>query len=291
MKRTSIPDRVKAQLRKEVGFGCPVKGCGNPYLEYHHFDPPISVRPHNEPSGMIALCAQHHKKADGGLYTVGQLHELKSDKANAALVMGNLDWLRKDLLAVVGGSFFYKVPRILVVDNVDVVALHKDEDGYLRLSINMLSLLPEERIVIDRNEWRNIGSPLDLRCPPQGKELEVIYDNGDFLHLRFFVIDDFASAIKKYPDASGREMQQISYPLTCVEVNFRAEGSGIDVTPSGAKLYSGTVKGSFISNCGGGIALGTPHKWLQNSKPAVPRAIHIPNTNVVRVDFCKVRKP
>ncbi|MGP5687026.1 hypothetical protein ACTXOU_13770 [Psychrobacter glacincola] len=83
--RKSIPKAVKEVLRSEVGFGCPIKGCGNPYLEYHHFDPPVNIKPHNEPKGMIALCAQHHKKADGGAYTVEQLHTLKTDKTNAAL--------------------------------------------------------------------------------------------------------------------------------------------------------------------------------------------------------------
>ncbi|WP_290437550.1 HNH endonuclease signature motif containing protein [Aeromonas caviae] len=74
-KRASIPKKVKEILREEVGFGCPVKDCGNPYLEYHHFDPPIHIGPHNDPKGMIALCAQHHKKADGNAYTVEQLHD------------------------------------------------------------------------------------------------------------------------------------------------------------------------------------------------------------------------
>ncbi|WVV46823.1 hypothetical protein THH46_16005 [Pseudomonas sp. NA13] len=77
MGRKTIPSSVMLALRSEVGFGCPVKDCGNPYLEYHHFDPPVSVRAHNEPQGMIALCAQHHKKADGGAYTNEQLHALK----------------------------------------------------------------------------------------------------------------------------------------------------------------------------------------------------------------------
>ena len=89
-KRKPIPAKVKSILREEVGFGCIVKNCGNPYLEYHHFDPPVSIRAHNEPEGMIALCAQHHKKADGDAYTTEQLHELKKDKVNARLVKGNI---------------------------------------------------------------------------------------------------------------------------------------------------------------------------------------------------------
>ena len=103
-KRASIPKKVKEILREEVGFGCPVKDCGNPYLEYHHFDPPIHIGPHNDPKGMIALCAQHHKKADGNAYTVEQLHDFKMNRVHSKQVRGNLDWLRRDLLSIVGGK-------------------------------------------------------------------------------------------------------------------------------------------------------------------------------------------
>ncbi|WP_322847026.1 hypothetical protein [Pseudomonas sp. B33.4] len=138
--RQSIPPFVKKLLRQEVGFGCPVEGCGNPYLEYHHFDPPVKVRAHNEPQGMIALCAHHHKKADGGAFTTEQLHKMKVNRENAAVVRGNLDWLRRELLVVAGGSFYYETPRILVIDQHDVIALKRDDEGYLRLSAKMLSL-------------------------------------------------------------------------------------------------------------------------------------------------------
>src|SRR5918912_315690 len=31
------PAAVRRELRREVGFGCPVPDCGNPYLYWHHF--------------------------------------------------------------------------------------------------------------------------------------------------------------------------------------------------------------------------------------------------------------
>ena len=166
-KRKSIPAKVKLILREEVGFGCPVKGCGNPYLEYHHFDPPVNIRAHNEPEGMIALCAQHHKKADGGSYTIPQLHNLKKDRTNAKLVRGNLDWLRNELLAVIGGNFYFETPIPVYIDNQEVIAIKRDKEGYLRLSVHMLSMQAEERLIINDNSWENIGSPTDLRSPPQ----------------------------------------------------------------------------------------------------------------------------
>jgi hypothetical protein len=287
--RKSIPPEVKRKLRDEVGFGCPVKGCGNPYLEYHHFDPPVSVRPHNEPRGMIALCAQHHKKADGSAFTIEQLHELKSDKVNAKLVKGNLDWLRRDLLAVVGGNFYYETPKVIVIDGHEVVALNRDEDGYLRLSINMLSTIPEERIIVKDNSWENIGTPEDLRCPPQGKELEVKYDNGDQLVIKFFEIDSADAACEKYKTNIFRKIDTVKFPITAVEVNMKIGGTIIELSPESTTFGGGEVKGGFISHCAGGIMLsGTGINWVQNPKWKLATKIeYVDGTNIVKVNFRK----
>src|SRR3954451_20998723 len=95
MSRTSPPLAVRRALRRESGFVCVVPDCDLPYLEWHHFDPPYTVRPHHEPDGMAALCPEHHRKADAGAYTVEQLHEFKRDAASrATMVMGSFDWLR-----------------------------------------------------------------------------------------------------------------------------------------------------------------------------------------------------
>ena len=282
--RKPIPSLVKKILRTEVGFGCPVKGCGNPYLEYHHFDPPVSVNPHNNPEGMIALCAQHHKKADGGAYTVEQLHDLKKDKANAKIVKGNLEWLRKDLLAVVGGNFYYETPKIIKIDNIDLVSLVRDDDGYLRLNFNMLSLASEERIIIENSSWENIGSPTDLRSPPQGKELEVSYSNGDYLYLRFIEIESEDEAIKRYGnDIFG----DLKFPLTTVEVNLKISGTKIELTPEGSQIEGLEMKGCMAKYCGGGVLIhDSGLLWRQN--PVWKRQNLVQETeypNVVKVNF------
>jgi hypothetical protein len=59
---------IRMALAEEVGFGCPVEGCGSPYLSWHHFDPPWSERQQHEPQGMIALCRTHHDMADVGTF-------------------------------------------------------------------------------------------------------------------------------------------------------------------------------------------------------------------------------
>jgi hypothetical protein len=62
----TAPVETRKALRREVNFGCPVEDCGVPYLEYHHFDPRFSERPHHDLPGMVALCPTHHGFADGG---------------------------------------------------------------------------------------------------------------------------------------------------------------------------------------------------------------------------------
>lgn len=287
--RKSIPPKVKEFLRSEVGFGCPISECGNPYLEYHHFDPPVNIRAHNEPGGMIALCAQHHKKADGGAYTNEQLHALKKDKANAQIVKGNLDWLRRDLLAVVGGNFYYETPKIIEIDGHEVVSLNRDTEGYLRLSIKMLSVLPEERLLITNNFWENIGNPLDLRSPPQGKELEVKYANGDYLYLKFFELLDVGQAMKKYNNRAFENNQTVKFPITVVEVNLNIGETKIQLAPDVTQIGNGRISGGFASHCGGGICLeNTGIVWSQNPKLNLSQRIDpIEGTNVVKVRFGK----
>jgi hypothetical protein len=266
-----------------------VKGCGNPYLEYHHFDPPVNIRPHNEPNGMIALCAQHHKKADGGAYSIEQLHALTSDKTNPSMVKGNLDWLRRDLLAVVGGIFYYETPRIIVIDSHEVISLNRDKEGYLRLSINMLSINAEERLIVNNNSWENIGSPIDLRSPPQGKELEVRYANGDYLYLKFTELKDSDEAIKKYKNDAFKNNNSVQFPITVVEVNMSIGGTNIELSPESTTFGGGQIFGGFMSHCGCGINLdNTNVKWAQNPKWNLAQRIEpVFGTNIINVKFGK----
>jgi hypothetical protein len=79
MERTRPLAEIRRQLRGEVGFGCPVEGCGSPYLTWHHFDPPWREREHHDADGMFALCLQHHKEADSGAFSDSQLRSFKAE--------------------------------------------------------------------------------------------------------------------------------------------------------------------------------------------------------------------
>lgn len=285
-KRTSIPKKVKEILRTEVGFGCPVRDCGNPYLEYHHFDPPVHITPHNNPEGMIALCTQHHKKADGNAYTNEQLHAFKTNKVHSKRVQGNLDWLRRDLLSIVGGNLFYETPIAVQIDGDNVVSFKRDSEGYQRLSISMLSVLPEERVIIEENSWENIGNPLDLRAPPQGKELEVSYHNGDYLYLKFNEINDEIELQKKFNIPASISFE-FKFPITVVEINFAVGGTNINFSSKGTQVFGVSAKQSVISHCGVGFSLNSGIAWQQNPRWKLKTRYEPRAGNIIKVAFGK----
>ncbi|GKW51784.1 hypothetical protein NCCP2140_08370 [Pseudoalteromonas sp. NCCP-2140] len=258
------PIDVIRKLRNEVGFGCPIDECANPYLEWHHFDPPWHVEKHHNPEGMIALCTTHHKRADGGAYTKEQLMAFKNNKAHAEKVRGQFDWLRNDLLAVVGGNCYYETLKVLQIDGNDVVWFNRDEDGYLRLNVKMLSVLAEERAIIEDNIWTNIGSPSDMNSPPQGKELRIDYVNGDHLFVKFMVMQTAEQAYKKYKNEHLLNSSDVKFPITVVEVNYKIGGTGIEFKPSGTSIQTNSFKGGFISHCGAGMAISTGLVFRQN---------------------------
>jgi hypothetical protein len=149
-------------LRREVGFGCPMRGCGNPYLEYHHFDPPWSIRQHHDPSGMIALCAEHHKKADvPGASSVDYLRELKN-APQANLISGRFDWLLRDFVVVMGGAWAANCWVPVSYGDRPVISFQRDGDGFLLMNIDMPSASIAPRLRMWESTWYQRGTPKDV---------------------------------------------------------------------------------------------------------------------------------
>lgn len=259
MNRTP-PKPVRTELAREVGFGCPVEGCGNPYLMWHHFDPPWRVREHHEPEGMVALCKDHHGAADVGAYTRDQLIEMKQrgrDRAKA--LQGRFEWRRHRLLAVVGGSFYYDVAVIIQLREDPVIWFNRDQSGYVLLNVNMPAAVPEPRLMIDDNFWIEMGDPATLECPPSGRIVSIAYNNGDRIRVEFLEIDDGESFSKRYPWSTARgslETHADGFPVTAVEVHMRVHGPdghpGIDFDPRETRIGGITVRDAFMT--GGAVA-------------------------------------
>lgn len=254
MNRTP-PSNVRKMLRSEVGFGCPVHDCGNPYLYWHHFDPPWKAKQHHDPEGMVAMCAEHHDKADAGAYTRDQLRAFKrSGVKRAAAIKGRFDWMRHEFLIVAGGNFFYRTPIIFQFRNEPIIWLNRDEEGYLTLNVRMLTTSKEPRTRLEDNFWFSRGEPEDIESPPSGKLLYVKYKNGDMLRVRFRELKSVAAVLKHYPGTS-HETWDISYPVTAVEVHASVGGTNIAFSPRKTTFGGATITGNFVSGCKVGISI------------------------------------
>jgi hypothetical protein len=222
MNRTP-PLKVREQLRKEVNRGCPVEGCGSPYLVYHHFDPPWSEKHHHNPEGMIALCKQHHSEADGGAWRKGQLREMKANPFVSSEVVGRFNWLRQGLIVIVGGSIIQNPHTILRIFGERIVWLEKYPDGY-RLNMTVKDSEGQLILQIQNNDWITYNDRVvDIFCPPSGKEVSIASkDRKTSVAVRFddLSIDRFKELLRKLSKKNAKIDKKIDEEINRI-VGYR----------------------------------------------------------------------
>lgn len=214
------------------------------------------MRKHHNPEGMIALCSEHHDKADTGAYTKEQLREFKRVGAERAKeIKGRFDWMRHNLLAVVGGNFYYETPTIFEFRGEPSIWFNRDEDGYLLLNVRMLTISGKPRMRIEDSFWLTCGDPEDLESPPSGKLLHVKYPNEDMLQVQFFELASVAAAQKRYPEA-WPERWGVPFPITVVEVNNKVGGANVEFGPRQTRWAGISMRNCFLAHCRVGLSLG-----------------------------------
>jgi len=122
------------------------------------------------------------------------LRRMKAKASKAAgEVRGRFEWMREDVLAVVGGNYYYETPNMVVFREQPLIWFERDDERRLLLNLNMLSTSGEPRTSL-ANYWLLRGQPEDVESPPNGSYLRVRYANGDDISVRFHRWDD-ASAL------------------------------------------------------------------------------------------------
>ena len=236
------PLAVIRQIKREVGFRCPVPDCGSPYLTWHHYDPPWRVEHHHRPEGMIALCREHADKADNGAFTDAQLRAMKdAGPSRARAISGRFDWLRRDLLAVVGGSFYLKLDVILQIGTRPCIWFSRNEEGEAMLNFWMPSSSGLTRARVLENTWLVPPTAADVECPPSGRLLHVRYPEGDELRVEFFDHNSAEDFEARYPGTPWAN--QIPFPITGVEVWETAPGTGIEFGPQSTTIGGVVITG------------------------------------------------
>lgn len=249
------PADVRRELRREVGFGCPVPNCCNPFLEWHHFDPPWSIEHHHRPQGMVALCVLHHKQADGGAFTRDQLREFKNNATANPTVSARFNWLRNDMLIAAGGTLFQDVRVIFQYRDLPVIWLHRSESGHQLLNVRMLSTSHERRLWVENHDFILQGDPVDMECPPTGRILKVKYKNGDRVDVEFYDIASIDELTKHFPQTASVVSSgiQLTTPITVCEVGYAVGGTRIRFRPASMEMPGFTTRGGFMRR--GNIAI------------------------------------
>jgi hypothetical protein len=276
---------VRRELAEEVGFGCPVEGCGSPYLTWHHFDPPWAMRQHHEPDGMVALCRDHHPEADSGAFTIEQLRDMKREGRDRNNAIGaRFNWMRDKLLAVVGGNFYYETPIVLRVQQLPVVWFNRDPSGRLLVNLQMLSTSGQPRMAMIDNFWCTGTDESEIVCPPSGRLVSAKYPNGDQLKVEFRELASTEKLDRRYPPAGlPAEVKKrfeglgiplpdtrtshaesvdrfgIEFPLAAVEITMETAGTELRLGPKATTLPGQNImQGGWIKGCAVGVQIGDP---------------------------------
>lgn len=276
------PADVIQTLAEEVGFGCPVPGCGSPYLTWHHFDPPWAIKEHHDPAGMVALCRDHHPEADGGAFTIDDLRRFKQEgRQQTALIGARFNWMREQLLVRLGGMFYYETPVALQIGTNPVVWFNRDPSNRILLNLTMPTTSGQPRLVMRDNFWLTEGANIKtIKCPPSGKLVTVTYQNDDRLRVEFREVESTEELDRRYPvkahkppkwarDLPGGAVPStptpnsasaadagITYPVAVAEITMRVTGSRLRLDPNKTTIGGGTFLGGWIVNCGVGVQIG-----------------------------------
>jgi hypothetical protein len=283
--RREPPAAVRRLLAEEVGFGCPVDGCGSPYLTWHHFDPPWSERHQHDPRGMVALCRDHHPEADAGAFTLEELREFKREGRDRSQALGaRFNWMREELLAVVGGNFYLDTHIAVRVQDAPVVWFNRDPSGQLLVNLQMLSTSGKPRLLMLDNFWLTEGSDeREIVCPPSGRLVSVKYPNGDRLKVEFREVASVEDFDRRYPppelpadlkrdleahgitppdlsrtNADAVQRYGVEFPMATVEITMDIAGTDIRLGPRRSEIGPGVIAGSWVGGCEVGIQIGEP---------------------------------
>lgn len=247
----SIPSpEIRAELRREVGFGCPVPGCANPFFTWHQFDPPAPGGDEFDPAGMIALCPRHGARAFAGGYSREELIEFKQGAAARAVqTKRQLGWMNRRLLIAAGGNFYYHPEVVVRVEGEPVLWIKRDPADYMLVNINMATKSGEARTIIEDNFLLASGDAEEIRIQPSGKLLRMAYENGDELTLNFFDIVSIDALRRRYIESQAPHWDpkrwHLAYPHTVLELGMTVAGTDIDFDPFSWKTERETRRGYF----------------------------------------------
>lgn len=153
-----IPELIRRQLRQEAGFGCCI--CGNPVFQCHHIKDWALINSHNT-QDMMVLCPNHHHEAT--VHAISEQEQRDWKKLPFNIVNGYVDGLLKisepGVAVEIGTNYFVGPGFKFIVDGAPLLALDRDSNSRLRLSLDLYDSTDSLLLQIHNNEWLT-GDPM-----------------------------------------------------------------------------------------------------------------------------------
>lgn len=152
MSANNPPLQIQQQLRKEALYGCVLCGC--PILQYTHIIPYSDDIHAFLPENMVVLCPFHYDGYTKREVTESALREAKSNPFNKlheqdAFIVSS----QQDMVVNIGKCKFVNTPRILVIDDFDIISIKREGGKYILLDINFFDKLNNLIAIVSENGW------------------------------------------------------------------------------------------------------------------------------------------
>jgi hypothetical protein len=153
MRTVTPPPQIEKQLKKEALYGCIICGC--PVLEFVYLSNQGSDV--YLPENMAALCPNDRNKHDNNDLQESQLQAAKNNPYNKNHEQEAFAVLSPDITVNVGKCKFVNTPRILVVDDFDIISINRSPDNskYVLLDVNFFDRINNLSAVLSENSWHS----------------------------------------------------------------------------------------------------------------------------------------
>ncbi len=167
MTARNLPIQIENQLRKEALYGCMICGC--PVLEYVNItqqDSDVFL-----PENMIVLCPIHRNKYHNNDLHEYELRDAKISPYNKEHEHDAFTVISPDIAINVGKCKFVNTPRILVVDDFDIITVKRNSEDhkYILFDVNFFDSLNNLKAVLSENSWHSERTDFDwiIRYEPR----------------------------------------------------------------------------------------------------------------------------
>jgi hypothetical protein len=89
--------------------------------------------------------------------------------------------------------------------------------------------------------------------PPSGRLVDVQYKGGDRFRVEFFDLLSMEDLVSRYPDVNSEHFEDISFPVTAVEIWEKVAGTNIEFGPRETRVPGGVMRGCLSSGDGAAI--------------------------------------